>query len=318
MNLFIYEHLTSGANAAEALPDSLLSEGDSMVQAVIRDLAATGDFQLLTLRDQTLNDLPVNNCETYWVNDQTSYEKGWQKCLEAADAALLIAPESDAILPRLQEAVTATGRTELGCAPAVTRLCGDKLALAAALHQQGIPTLPSQSLTDYHHQPHFHAQQLVIKPRDGAGCVDTFLLDGNTDLTGWLEDSPSRWLVQPYLEGTAISLNAFFNDNNAMLLSRNHQHLRLQQHQLEVTASIPASDGESIITEYNARQLLLDLKNTLPGLWGFVGIDLIDSADGPVVVEINPRVTSSYPAISATTGLNPCRLLSQHLHEKFN
>lgn len=318
MNLFIYEHLTSGANAAEALPQSLLSEGDSMVQAVIRDLATTDDYQLITLRDQTLADSAADHCKILWVSDQASYKQAWQQCLEAADAVLLIAPESDGILAHLQRAVITNGKVELGCTPAVTQLCGDKLALSGALNKHGFQTLPCQTLADYHHQPLFHAQQLVIKPRDGAGSIDIFLLDASTDLTHWLKDSPSSWLVQPYLEGPAISLNGFFSDNTSTLLSRNHQQLRFQQHRLEVTASIPAADGEAVISEQAACQLLADLKHALPGLWGFVGIDLINTAEGPVVVEINPRVTSSYPAISSITGLNPCRLLSQLLHEKFN
>jgi predicted ATP-grasp superfamily ATP-dependent carboligase len=49
---------------------------------------------------------------------------------------------------------------------------------------------------------------------------------------------------------------------------------------------------------------------TLPGLWGHVGIDLIDSPDrGPVVVDINPRLTTSYAGLRGSIGANPAALL---------
>lgn len=318
MNLFIYEHLTSGASAADALPRSLLAEGDSMLQAVLRDLHALGGYHLMTLRDQSLDELPFDNCETYRVTGQSSYDHHWHQCLKKADAVWLIAPESDGILARLQASVITAGVAELGCAPVITAQCSDKLKLATVLSQHGFHTVPGQTLANYHQQPLFNARELVIKPRDGAGCLDTYRLDAGTDLSNWLNTEPERWLVQPYLAGTAISLNAFFSDKTATLLSRNHQQVHSRNNQLTVTASVPATDGESVINSDIVQQLLLDIQQTLPGLWGFVGIDLLDTDKGLLIVEINPRVTSSYPAISATTGLNPCRLLSQHLHEKLN
>ena len=51
--------------------------------------------------------------------------------------------------------------------------------------------------------------------------------------------------------------------------------------------------------------LALDVKRALPGLRGFVGIDLVWHAErGPVVIEVNPRVTSAYVGLSAALGRN--------------
>jgi len=42
---------------------------------------------------------------------------------------------------------------------------------------------------------------------------------------------------------------------------------------------------------------------TLPGLRGFVGIDLVWHAQrGPVLIEINPRLTCSYVGLSQRLG----------------
>lgn len=319
MKLFIYEHLTSGACIDNPLPASLQSEGDSMLQAVIRDFQHVPGVDLITMRDSRLPAAAVDECEIHWVNVQTDYNQGWQQCLAAVDAVLLIAPENDGILAGLQQAVQSADKIELGCEPAITRLCSDKLALSALLGQHGFDTLPGQTIEDYLHQPQFKARQLVIKPRDGAGAVETYLFDSSTDLPRWLpEKSPHKFIVQPYIEGKAISLNALFSNECVILLSRNSQQIRHHQQYLQVTTSVPAADGESLIAADTANSILQALQTTLPGLWGFVGIDLIVTQNGPSIVEINPRLTSSYPAISATSGLNACQLLSQHWHEKLN
>jgi predicted ATP-grasp superfamily ATP-dependent carboligase len=47
----------------------------------------------------------------------------------------------------------------------------------------------------------------------------------------------------------------------------------------------------------------------MPDLWGYVGIDFIDSAAGPLVLEVNPRLTTSYVGLRRAIGLNPAELV---------
>jgi len=56
----------------------------------------------------------------------------------------------------------------------------------------------------------------------------------------------------------------------------------------------------------------------LPGLRGFVGVDLVWHAErGPVAIEVNPRVTCAYAGLSASLGRNlAAELLSAHLREQ--
>jgi predicted ATP-grasp superfamily ATP-dependent carboligase len=45
--------------------------------------------------------------------------------------------------------------------------------------------------------------------------------------------------------------------------------------------------------------------DALPGLRGFVGIDLIWNEErGPVLIEVNPRVTTAYVGLSRRLGRN--------------
>ena len=47
----------------------------------------------------------------------------------------------------------------------------------------------------------------------------------------------------------------------------------------------------------------------IPGLWGYVGVDLIDTPAGPVVLEINPRLTTSYCGLGGVLGVNLAALV---------
>ena len=42
----------------------------------------------------------------------------------------------------------------------------------------------------------------------------------------------------------------------------------------------------------------------IPGLFGYFGVDLAMTATGPVVIEVNPRLTTSYVGLAAALGVN--------------
>jgi predicted ATP-grasp superfamily ATP-dependent carboligase len=51
--------------------------------------------------------------------------------------------------------------------------------------------------------------------------------------------------------------------------------------------------------------LALDVARAIPGLRGFVGIDVVWHAErGAVVIEVNPRVTCAYVGLSAALARN--------------
>jgi predicted ATP-grasp superfamily ATP-dependent carboligase len=66
--------------------------------------------------------------------------------------------------------------------------------------------------------------------------------------------------------------------------------------------------GVAVNAEPAARQryrgLASAIARALPGLWGYVGVDFIETENGPVVVDINPRVTTSYAGLMPALGVN--------------
>ncbi len=53
----------------------------------------------------------------------------------------------------------------------------------------------------------------------------------------------------------------------------------------------------------------------LPGLHGIVGVDYIATANGPVVVEVNPRLTTSYAGLRRSLGVNPAAFVAELIRD---
>jgi predicted ATP-grasp superfamily ATP-dependent carboligase len=47
----------------------------------------------------------------------------------------------------------------------------------------------------------------------------------------------------------------------------------------------------------------------MPELWGYAGVDLMQCEQGPRVLEINPRLTTSYAGLRQSLGINPAALV---------
>ena len=50
--------------------------------------------------------------------------------------------------------------------------------------------------------------------------------------------------------------------------------------------------------------LVSKIKDSFPGLYGFVGVDIITKGNDIFIIEINPRLTTSFIGIYDTIGIN--------------
>ncbi len=142
----------------------------------------------------------------------------------------------------------------------------------------------------------------VVKPDDGAGCVDTLLVADSMEARAALASRRKENLVaQPWFAGEAQSLSLICRDGNVVVLSCNRQHIRVTHggrvglHGLTVGA-LPVTAAHQRLAQATAQ--------AIPGLWGHVGIDLVHTARGPLVIEVNPRLTTSYCGLASALGIN--------------
>ncbi len=300
MRVFVYEFITGGGLGSGPLPASLAREGEMMVHALARDLSAVPGIELVIARDRRLPSAPPP-AATLRADGRESPRETFQRGLRMCDAAWPIAPETGGALESLSLQTLEAGRMLLASRPEAVHTAASKLVTTMVLDARGIAAVPT--FADPSRVPPLRGAW-VVKPDEGAGCEDTWLLPGADHARRWLSDHPGH-IAQPWIEGEALSLSLVCSDGAASLLSVNRQRVsrgeRLALAGIEVNAR-PDSDG-SMARLGNA------IARALPDLWGYVGVDLVDTPSGPMVLEINPRLTTSYCGIADATGINPAELV---------
>jgi len=314
MKLFVYEHITSGALINESLPTSLSHEGNNMLVALINDLFQLPDLQLIILRDDRLIPLPdvliYHQCHT--IHNEEDFERYFALALDQADAVLPIAPETNNTLSQLQQSVLDKGKKLLACQPQATQLCSDKYRCYQYLSLHNIATPQTCLANEWSHQVLSSSTGYIVKPRDGAGCVDTLYFPYASGVEMWLATQSTALdmlIIQPYIEGHHISLNLLFSADDCMVLAINQQHIKKKHDQLFFCGSTVNGVNEDQLTFADALDIAKQIYLAIDGLWGFIGIDLIVTENAILIVDINPRLTSSYVGLANSLTHNPAELL---------
>lgn len=315
MTIFIYEHLTSGALADEPFSPGLMREGDAMLQALCRDLITLG-HEICVLRDTRLTplEMPTGSLQVINISAKSDYAAAWRQSLQNYQQFIVIAPETGGILQDLVSALEQHQKYHLGASAEAISLCTDKLACGRLLQQQGLLTPDSYAASDWLQQKPDNSPSWIIKPVDGAGCEQTFRFDtaGTSHFLSQLsQETRQQTIVQPFISGETLSLSLFIDNNDIQLLSVNRQHLAEAGHQLQLKHCEAGCD--ELVSPGQARQLARQIHATIPGLRGFIGIDLVRNGEALWLIEINPRLTSSYAEPAFRQKGNPALALHQSL-----
>ncbi len=304
MKIFVFEFITGGGLAGVSLPPGLAHEGDLMIHALIRDLIQAGYRDLVTLRDKRLPaiKLPVKSFPV-----SQSMSEDCQALMSSADATFLIAPETGGVLLQLTRQAGDSGCLLMGCDAHSVELAAGKRDCCEHLRCHGIAVPDSYSIDDMRIIPD---RPLVLKPDDGVGGEACYLFDDRVSLRRWLDrqEDCRTWLIQPYIPGEAASLNLFCQNNGVLVLAVNRQQFEFREGK-GVLSGVVVNEFAGRRDEF--RGLARKITDAVPGLRGFVGVDLILTDAGPVVIEINPRLTTSYAGLHESLGYNPAELLFQ-------
>ncbi|PPD49757.1 MAG: ATP-dependent carboxylate-amine ligase [Methylobacter sp.] len=305
MRVLLFEYISGGGFNQQELPPSLANEGGLMLQALLDNFAQLPAIELTVMLDYRLlgqlNTSAVK--QLIIVNPDTRVEAEFARHITNADAVWPIAPEFDGILQQLCGLVAKQNKVLLTSPANAVAVTGDKYQTYLRLSQHQIPTVPTQ-LAEY---ADYAEGEWVIKPRDGAGCGDSVILATQQDFT----DQPRNdsFIIQPHVQGDKTSLSCLFQHGKAWLLSVNLQGFAIigQRYQLTEISVNHSADHE----KYHL--LVEQLAEAFPELWGYVGIDLIETGSAVLVLEINPRLTTSFAALQAALGLNIADLVLQLL-----
>lgn len=299
MRILVCEYVTGGGMpAGEPIPASLAREGGLMLHALLDGLLEIPGTAVTVTRDARLPPLPppvrsitVAGPEPPWAL--------WEEEARSADAVWPVAPETGGALERLTRLVTAAGSRLLNSRPDAVAVAARKSATADALIAAGVPAVPAWRADGLDDPP--GPGPWVVKPDDGAGCLDTELLRDRADWLRWRAGAGrSGFVVQPFVEGTPTSLSLLCRGGEATVLTVNRQSVELRGSRFTYRGGVVGAGTATPAMAALAR----GVASALPGLFGHVGVDLVDTDRGPRVLEVNPRPTTSVAGLRRATGLN--------------
>ncbi len=227
------------------------------------------------------------------------------------DLVWVVAPETGGLLSCLRRAVA--DRQWLGCSSEAIELAASKRATRRCLQAAGVAT-PGGSDSD---DSSSDGGAWVVKPDDGCGACE---VRRHGSLAGALADRDERLrrhqqaTVERWVYGEPLSITLLCSADRVEVLSLNRQRIQVGQD------GRLAFDGVDIgpVPGERRDQLVAIARRiccALPGLAGIVGVDLVwHPARGPVVIEVNPRLTCAYEGLSARLNRNLAgEVVARHL-----
>ena len=301
----MHEFVTGGGWPGPDVPESLGAEALAMLCAVLADFQAWGRFPIFTTLDRRLGRVSLPAQRVVCL-DAEAYPTSLVSVARQCSAALIIAPESGRTLERLSALVEDTDVRLLGSRPEGVAVAADKWECYRRFVRGGLPT--PETLRTTPARARDAAEDLgfpvVVKPINGAGCEGVGLVPHADLLEAALEQpafGDAEWLlVQRYVGGTAASVSLLVAGEESMALSLNEQWVR---------TGIPFDyQGGVAFASHPRRAEAFDLARRaaalVPGLRGYVGVDLVLGDQGCSLIEINPRLTTSYVGLRRVIDIN--------------
>jgi tyramine---L-glutamate ligase len=311
--LFVCEFITGGGFIGQDLPDGLAREGILMRDALLNDLSELIECEVYTTYDMRVEP-PHGQFVSYRVSETVDIWALWQQCILQADYVWLIAPETNGILFRLTNMVIDSQKKLIGCGLDAIKITSSKYLTAQHLLGCNIKVVPSYDLGDY---DALGKGKWVVKPDDGAGCEDTFVFEDALQLSHWCQTHPQHQrthIIQPYIDGVPASISVLGYGNQVQVLSCNQQQIKLSHGQLHYVGGVL---NGMIELKNEMLKIAQKVQQAIPTLQGYYGVDVIVGFQESTitVIEINPRLTTSYIRLRDAMACNPSQIIIEALSQ---
>lgn len=276
-----------------------------MLQTVLADFRAWGGATVTTTRDRRLADVSLPADRIIDLDPSADHYITLAQLARQFTAALIIAPESGGILERLSALMEGQGVRLLGSSSGSIATAANKWDCYQLFRQAELPTPVtwSVSVKKARETAEKIGFPLVIKPIDGVGCEGVRLIRDIHALLLTLEEHrfhENQLLLQRYITGQHISASLLLATNNTACLSLNKQSIKIGTTFTYQGGEVPFICGQ----HDEAIALAKKAVTLIPGLKGYVGVDMLINDEGCFLIEINPRLTSSYIGLRQVVNVN--------------
>lgn len=294
----------------------LIPEGFAMLRALIEDLSHQG-HQISTVLNPVARDMwdsypGVESVSIVKSEEEISWRDAWRRVALDSERTMLIAPEIDGLLLESVQELRGYQVDVWNATCEWIDLVSDKYRFARFLGES--VSHPRTWVADeFPASDSAVAKEMlgsgmqwatdgwVFKRRDGAGCADMQWFPDLSSLRSRIAstipvDQRNLWIIQPWIVGSHRSI---------AMLCESSDHFQI------VGVSTQEIRNESVVT-YHGGQIESDVDDRLSawvlewfgsmvGARGWIGIDfllpvpLVEGSDiSPILIEINPRLTTSY------------------------
>jgi predicted ATP-grasp superfamily ATP-dependent carboligase len=321
LRLLIYEHVSGGGFADELIPSSVLSEGFGMLRTLISDFKAAG-HSVTTLLDSRIARVkpPIDADCVVSVFSSQEAQVNLEKISESADAAYVIAPETDGVLQSLVEIVEQTGAVSLNCPARVIEKVSDKVGFYEFMRKFGLPLPETKMFSVADDLKEIKKAirgslnfPLIFKPSNGVSCCGLSVVRNEEQVAGAVdkikrESSNKHFLVQELIKGAAASVSLVSTGNDAVPISLNRQDVMI-----ETPEACSGYSGGSVPfanpLRAEAFKVAEKIVKSFPDFRGYLGVDFVLTKDEAVAIEVNPRLTTSYVGLRRVVNFNPAQAI---------
>jgi predicted ATP-grasp superfamily ATP-dependent carboligase len=293
MKVFLAEYACGGGfigTPTERIDDAFRLEGTAMTSAMADDLSKVAEVVVpIDPRFRPNLRLPEGSHE-HVIRARGALWGQWAKAAEGCDAAIIIAPEKDGILAKAVGMLRASGVDVVAGSGDFLRVASDKQQTARALHAAGVQHPATLIPNDAKSLARLReAAKIIVKPRDGCGTESIRVYE---DLEHALKAASDGDVVQSFVPGLPASVSVIVHGGEVVVLPAVSQDIAIDN------CAYRGGSGP-LENEYQRRAASLAecaIAAMPAGPRGFVGIDIVlgEDAGGDYVIEINPRLTTSY------------------------
>ncbi|MHA1849502.1 MAG: ATP-grasp domain-containing protein [Promethearchaeota archaeon] len=302
--IFLLEYITAGGmNEDRQVMDHIMIEGLAMLKALILD-ADAGKFEVHAFITRGLQ-IDVN-VEVRWheVEDIDECLLILKSIDVESSHVFVVAPEIGKILENLTSKIEDIGFSLLSQPSEAIATSSDKYLSLNLLKSNGVKA-PATLLLNSVNNIHSIEYPLILKPRHGAGSAGVFkvlapeLLKSivATELKlGFRED---ELVIQEYIDGTSLSASVLALNDRCELIGINHQFVSLSTTAMQDSKYQGGIVGQNRIEIQEQCEKIASIIKKELKLNGYFGFDFVLDDLGEIhVVEVNPRLTTSFIGIS--------------------
>ncbi len=309
LELLVLEHFSGGGvEETESLPFDILCEGFALLRTCVDGFSKCKGVCVTTTLDDRIKDYSsLFNTKSVELLKGGSLSTFLNSVTGDFDACLVIAPESDEILENYSSIIERK-TVLLAPSPLAVNFASNKLKVNSLAENLGIkipPTVVVNRNDDFDKilkSIKTLGSPLVVKPVFGCGCEGLSFIK-NFDIKiikkavkkafNSSKKIRSEIIVQKWIEGVPSSVSLISNGLRSIPVCLNHQNIDIS----EDSSIVSYSGGHCPLIHEKKKEVFKisqKLLSKIKGIRGYTGIDFVLTDDDIFLMEINPRITTSF------------------------